>query len=241
MQHAGVNFGMRRKRGINFTEADSRQLEKIRKIAKIAAQIFSSKGFLATSLDDIAAGAKLTKGGVYHYFNSKDEILYFICSTYVDMDLEGLEQSLAQLSESREKIKFIIDHHIEHYSVHSYAAKTLLHESYNLRPKYLKEIRARERRYFEIVSKAIFDFLGGKATKELVTTLSFTLFGMMNWIYKWYDPKGGIKPKELSQIIYEIFVAGMEYSALVREQYDDNRAGSATRLHSMRNAIYKEN
>jgi hypothetical protein len=72
----GVNFGMRRKRGINFTEADSRQLEKIRKIAKIAAQIFSSKGFLATSLDDIAAGAKLTKGGVYHYFNSNAEILF---------------------------------------------------------------------------------------------------------------------------------------------------------------------
>ena len=59
---------------------------------KASAQLFASRGYIETSVDDIAAAANVTKGGVYHYFASKTEILYFICSTYVDLDPKDLEQ-----------------------------------------------------------------------------------------------------------------------------------------------------
>src|SRR5208283_2333097 len=115
------------RKGIAFARADERQIRRINALAKASAQLFASKGYIETSVDDIAAAASVTKGGVYHYFASKTEILYFICSTYVDLDLEGLEQSLAGLKESAEKIKFIVSHHIDHYARHAPAAKTLLH------------------------------------------------------------------------------------------------------------------
>ena len=202
------------RRGIDLAKADPRQAKRINSIAKVAAQLFSTRGYLETSVDDIASAAKVTKGGIYHYFASKDEILYFISSTYVDLDREGLEKSLAGISDASEKIRFIVSHHIEHYTTHASAAKTLLHESYNLSPKYLKEVRARERWYFEIVSGVIADFMGDRSTKERATVLAFTLFGMMNWIYKWYDPKGAIRPGELSRLIYDLFTKGMEHSIL---------------------------
>lgn len=205
---------MRVKKGISLYTTDQKQLKRINAIAKVGAELFSTKGYLETSMDDIAAAAKTTKGGIYHYFASKTEILYLICSTYIDLDLGNLEQSLSVLENSADKIKFIVSHHIEHYTTHAYAAKTLLHESYNLPPKYLKEITARERRYYAIVSGVISDFLGPGARKEVVTALSFTLFGMLNWIYKWYNPKGGINAKELSQLVYEIFTGGAMNSAL---------------------------
>jgi AcrR family transcriptional regulator len=202
------------KRGIRIEKADSKQMKRVNAIAKVSAQLFGIKGYLQTSMDDIAAAAKVTKGGVYHYFPNKTEILYFICSTYVDLDLAGLEQSLSGLQMSAEKIKFIVFRHIHHYVNHTAAAKTLLNEAYNLSPKYLREVRARERRYFEIVSGVISEFLGAKANKDLVTTLAFTLFGMMNWIYSWYNPKGAMKPEELSQLIYEVFTSGIKHSIL---------------------------
>ena len=205
---------MKAKKSISLHTTDQKQLKRVNAIAKASAELFSTKGYLETSIDDIAAAAKTTKGGIYHYFASKTEILYLICSTYIDLDLGNLEQSLSVLGNSADKIKFIISHHVEHYTNHAYAAKTLLHESYNLPPKYLKEVTARERRYYEIVSGVISDFLGPEARKEVVTALSFTLFGMLNWIYKWYNPKGGIKAKELSQLIYEIFTGGAMNSAL---------------------------
>jgi len=207
---------MKAKKSISLYTTDQKQLKRINVIAKASAELFSTKGYLETSMDDIAAAAKTTKGGVYHYFASKTEILYLICSTYIDLDLGGLEQTLSILDSNSDKIKFIISHHIEHYTTHSYAAKTLLHESYNLPPKYLKEVTARERRYYEIVSGVISDFVGPGARKEVVTALSFTLFGMLNWIYKWYNPKGGIRAKELSQLIFEIFTTGTMNSALAK-------------------------
>jgi len=205
---------MLRKRRISIEKANPKQTKRIYAIAKVSTQLFSTKSYIETSMDDIAAAAKVTKGGVYHYFPSKTEILYFICSTYVDLDLEGLEQSLSGFQKSAEKIKFIVFRHINHYATHATAAKTLLNEAYNLPPKYLREVRARERRYFEIVSGVISEFLGTKSRKDLTTALAFTLFGMMNWIYSWYDPKGDMKPEELSQLIYEVFTSGIRNSIL---------------------------
>ena len=125
------------------------------KIAGGAAELFGTKGYLETSMDDIAAAARVTKGGVYHYFGSKTEILYFICSTYVDIDLENLEQSLTGIQKGVEKIKFITFRHIEHYAAHEYAAKTLLNEAYCLPPKYFKQVKEREKQYFRIVTGSL--------------------------------------------------------------------------------------
>jgi AcrR family transcriptional regulator len=205
---------MAAKKGISLDAADPKQRKRINTIVKVSAELFSTKGYLETSVDDIAAAAEITKGAVYYYFESKTEILYLICSTYVDLDLENLEQSLAGLEGGAEKIRFIVFNHINHYATHAAAAKVLLHESYSLPPKYLKEVRAREKRYYRIVSRVISEFLGEKARKEVVTTLAFTLFGMMNWIYSWYNPKDAIKPEELSRLIYEVFKNGVINSDL---------------------------
>jgi AcrR family transcriptional regulator len=203
-----------KKKGIRFDTADPKQGRRIMKIAGVAAELFGTKGYLETSMDDIAAAAKVTKGGVYHYFGSKTEILYFICSTYVDLDLENLEESLTGIDESVDKIKFIIFRHIEHYATHEYAAKTLLNEAYCLPSKYFKQVKEREKQYLRIVTRVLSEYHGPRAEKDIVTALAFTLFGMVNWIYSWYDPRKSLKPKELSNLIFEIFTKGMNGAVL---------------------------
>jgi len=61
-------------------------------IGEAAAQLFNERGYLETSMDDIAAAANLSKGGIYHYFFSKSEILYFISTNYIDLLLKYLYQ-----------------------------------------------------------------------------------------------------------------------------------------------------
>ena len=70
---------MKRKKGIAFDKANAKQIKRINAIAKVSADLFSAKGYLETSMGDIAEAAKVTKGGVYHYFGTKTEILYYIC------------------------------------------------------------------------------------------------------------------------------------------------------------------
>ncbi|MBM4276807.1 MAG: TetR/AcrR family transcriptional regulator [Deltaproteobacteria bacterium] len=198
------------KRGIQFDTADPKHRQRIIKISEVAAELFGTKGYLETSIDDIAAAARVTKGGVYYYFKSKAEILYFICSTYVDTDMESLEQSLKRFDASIEKIKFIVFRHIEHYSMYEYSAKTLLNESYCLPTRYFKRVKSREREYLQIVKSVLSEYLGPGVKKSVITALAFSLFGLLNWIYSWYDPKKSLKPKELSNIIFQLFVNGIK-------------------------------
>ena len=160
-------------------------------------------------MDEIAAAAKVTKGGIYHYFGSKTDILYFICSTYVDLDLKNLEHFLESVEGVSEKIRFIIFRHINHYATHVFSAKTLLNEAYNLPLRRFREVKAREKRYFSIVSSVLSQSPGAGGGKDVITALTFTLFGMMNWIYSWYDPKGSMKPDELSRLVYSVFTSGV--------------------------------
>jgi AcrR family transcriptional regulator len=127
----------------NFNKAAPKQIKKINFIARVSSQLFATKGYLETSMEDIAAAAKVTKGGIYHYFASKSDVLYFICSTYIELDLENLEKSLRRIETTSEKIKFIIFRHIEHYTTHVFSAKTLLHEASNL-PRSAGPVRTSE-------------------------------------------------------------------------------------------------
>jgi AcrR family transcriptional regulator len=203
-----------KRKGILFHSADPRQGRRILKLARVAAELFGTKGYLETSIDDIAAAARVTKGGVYHYFASKAEILYFICSTYVDLDLENLEQSLTGIKKSTDKIKFIIFRHVSHYAATEDGARTLLHEAHCLPPRYFKQVKEREKQYFRIVSGVLSEYLGPGASKDIVTALSFTLFGMLNWIYSWYDPRKPLNPGELSTLIFEVFTKGVLRASL---------------------------
>jgi len=197
------------RRGISLEKADLKQMKRINAIAKVSSQLFAEKGFLETSMDEIAAAAKVTKGGIYHYFGSKTDILYFICSAYVELDLENLEHALESVEGVNEKIWFIIYRHINHYATHVFSAKTLLNEAYNLPLRRFREVKAREKRYFSIVSGVLSQSPAAGDRKDVITALTFTLFGMMNWPYSWYDPKGSLKPEELSRLVYDVFTSGV--------------------------------
>ena len=179
------------------------------RICKTAAKLFNKRGYLETSMNDIAAKAKMSKGGVYHYFTSKDQILYFILSNYMDLILADLEQELSQIESNVSKVKFIISRHINLYTKNLSEAKTLLHEA-NCLPKNKFEIIAgKQRKYFQIVSRVVRESFEKPIPKDKLTALTFLLFGMCNWIYSWYDPKGSVTPQELSDLIYDIFLKGM--------------------------------
>src|SRR4030043_243470 len=117
-----------------------KELGKMTNIAKAAVKLFDEKGYLETSMDDISTATKLSKGGIYHYFSSKNEILYFISTNFMGLLLKNLEQELKGIEDNFEKIQFIISRHIGFYTKYIADAKTTLHEGHLLPPEYLKII-----------------------------------------------------------------------------------------------------
>ncbi|MCX7856379.1 MAG: TetR/AcrR family transcriptional regulator [Deltaproteobacteria bacterium] len=181
----------------------------VKNVLNAAASLFSRKGYLETTIDEIAVAAGITKGGIYYYFDSKADILYSICSSYIDNDIDVLEQIVDSISSYEDKLRYIVKNHITHYSRQQNFAKTLLHESYNLPKSLLQEIKKKERKYYEMVLNIINGILGENVERELATAVTFSLFAMMNWIYKWYNPRGSLKPDKLSEIVFNLFMNGV--------------------------------
>jgi len=186
-----------------------KELGKMTNIAKAAVKLFDEKGYLETSMDDISMAAKLSKGGIYHYFSSKNEILYFISTNFMAILLKDLEQELGKIEDNLSKIQFIISRHIGFYTKYIAEAKTTLHEGHLLPPAYFKIIGEQEKQYHQIVSRVLSELLGGQVSKDQLKVLTFILFGTCNGIYYWYDPKGSVTPEELSKIISDILCRGL--------------------------------
>jgi AcrR family transcriptional regulator len=205
-QIQSFNLGIMKKDSVGLKKNENTQLVRI---GKVAAKLFNEKGYLETSLKEISAAARLSKGGIYHYFSSKNEILYFILSNYMDITLEGLEQKLSEIEGAFPKIKFIVSRHIDLYVRYLAESKILLHEAHCLPKKHYKIIAGKEKKYYQIVARVLSDFFENRIPKHELTALTFSLFGMCNWIYSWYNPKGPITPQKLSEIIYVSFYKGI--------------------------------
>jgi TetR/AcrR family transcriptional regulator len=189
---------------------DKKEPARALKIARAAARLFSRKGYLDTTMDEIATAAKVSKGGMYYYFPGKTDVLFFILSNYMDLVLAGLTSDLSEIHGGEEKLKFLIVRHIRLYATHVHEAKVLLHDAHCLSPKQFKMIADKERTYYRVVKQVLKESFGTRMKEAQLTSTTFILFGMCNWIYAWYNPKGSIAPRELSALIYRIFIGGTQ-------------------------------
>lgn len=187
----------------------SKSDKKIVTIANTAAKLFSGKGYVATSMEDVAAAAKISKGSIYYYFSTKDVILDYILSTFMDAVLENAEHDLQEINDPEERIRIMILRHVTTYTGDMYLARTLMQEAHNLPAAKHRKIKVKEREYFRIVFGALSSYLNNDADKDLLTVLTFNLLGMCNWLFSWYDPKKTIDPEQLARLIFDTFMNGL--------------------------------
>jgi TetR/AcrR family transcriptional regulator, cholesterol catabolism regulator len=197
---------MRRKQDVHNSKADDKKAA----IEKVAANLFSRKSYLETSLKDVADAAGLSKGGIYHYFSSKDEVLYSVLNRFMSEGVEELEKKLQNITDSHSRLLCIISHIIEQYANDSRAAKTLLYDLRLLAPDDFEAIAKKQKRYLSLSTDTLKECLGERADDKDLTSIAFMLMGMCTWVYTWYKPDGPIAPKHLAQIIYDIFVTGID-------------------------------
>ena len=181
--------------------------KKMEMICRKAARVFSTNGFSSSSLMDVSRACGLSKGGIYHYFSSKEELLFTLTDTYMDILLYGLENELRKIPDPKEQIRFFIRRHIDSYCKNVHETRIIIHGFNDFSPGNRKSVKKKTRRYIDILRTAIDAFFEDFAVSAVKRKIAiYSLLGMFNWIYWWYDPKGVITPAELSEEIYRIFL-----------------------------------
>jgi TetR/AcrR family transcriptional regulator, cholesterol catabolism regulator len=188
------------------TATDSRQ-----DILETAARLFQQQGYDATSMNDVAAALKLSKGGLYHHFQSKDEILFNLMNHAMDITQERVVNAVRGIADPERRLREVIRLHIGVVlSAADREITVMLHENHPLPPALRKRINARKKEYIHFVESLIAEVQSARQSKSGVSprAAAFALLGMINWIYQWYHPEGALQEKILAEQYTEIFFSG---------------------------------
>src|SRR5262249_36797085 len=82
------------------TTADPRQ-----EILRTSARLFQQQGYDGTSMNDVASALKLSKGGLYHHFQSKDEILFELMNHAMDITEERVIAPVKTIPNPEERLR----------------------------------------------------------------------------------------------------------------------------------------
>ena len=186
--------------------ADPRQ-----EILRAAARLFQQQGYDATSMNDVAAALKLSKGGLYHHFQSKDEILFDLMNHAMDITEERVINPVKAIADPEERLRMLIRRHIAVVlSERDREITVMLHENHPLSPTLRKRINARKKDYVHFLENLIAEVQRARGSKGTVTAraAAFAVLGMINWIYQWYSPEGSLQEESLAQQYTEILFQG---------------------------------
>jgi len=186
--------------------ADPRQ-----EILRTSARLFQQQGYDGTSMNDVAAALKLSKGGLYHHFQSKDEILFELMNHAMDITEQRVVAPVKAIPHPEERLRTLIRRHIAVVlSERDREITVMLHENHPLPPSLRKRINARKKDYVHFVENLIAEVQRGRGATPSITprAASFALLGMINWVYQWYRPEGPLDEESLVRQYTEIFLKG---------------------------------
>ena len=174
-------------------------------IYRVAAEIMCQKGYEATSMNDIAEAAGLTKAGIYHYIRGKEDLLFEIMNYAMDVVDQGIIAHASQVEDAEQRLRDIIERHARSVLEGVGALTIVLEEMTALTPAHRRVITARKRAYFEFIRGTLEQLAReGKLREVNPTIAAFSLLGMILWISRWYRRDGSISVTDALRDYVEI-------------------------------------
>ena len=179
-------------------------------ILRHATEVFCEKGFAAASIRDISRASGTSLAGLYYYFKSKDHLLFLIQQEAFSTLTTSLEEKLAGVSGPEQAIRTFIENHVEQFVGNPKQAQVLSHESDTLKGPYQAEIAALKKKYYRQCLTIVEQLKSTRQLQGINSRLAvLSLFGMMNWIYTWYNPSVDGDWKEIAGQMSSIFLQGV--------------------------------
>ena len=199
----------RRRSARAVRRAETRFDRRLAKILAHATNVFYEKGYEGASMRDLSRSSGMSLAGLYYYFESKEKLLYLIQKHTFTTIVERLRQRLAKVSAPEERIRIFILNHLEYFLANQKGMKVLSHEDEVLKNSFGAEIAAIKREYYRTCVELLDDLKRAKGLQFSSRSAVLSLFGMMNWIYTWYNPRVDGNAQQLAQSMGDIFLFGV--------------------------------
>ncbi len=192
-----------------MANANTNKDQKLDALLSAAARVFAERGYHQTSMRDLARASGVSLAGLYYYVESKEELLYLIQRRNFERVIAGMRERLIDATDPVDRLMKFIDNHLDYFASHMAEMKVLSHEAGALSGEALSTVEEMKREYVRALMDILADIeeTHGPAHANR-RVAAYSLFGMMNWIYNWYDPLGDLGVELLAQNIGRIFLGG---------------------------------
>lgn len=192
-------------------EARESYEHRVSHILDAATLVFARLGYEKASMRAVASAAGVSLAGLYHYFDGKEKILFLIQFRTFAALVNNLREKLHGVTDPVEQLRVAVRAHVAHFVANMAALKVCSHELDLLTGDSYEETRRLRREYYELVRGIIDRILDRSGTvaslDRHVATMS--LFGTLNWLYRWYDPKRGPSIAVVARQITDQFLGGI--------------------------------
>jgi AcrR family transcriptional regulator len=196
---------------VNYTAGVRPKQKAVRdQILRTAADLFRERGFPATTLDDIARPLGMSKASLYTYFRAKEEILAAISQETIESFTRELSLVLGSALSPEDKLRRIVRQHVRFVIANRSFLTVFFSEEPNLPARFARALAARKDRYDKGVESVIAEGIRRGAFRDVPPRLVvFGLLGMVNWLYKWYNPRGRWGAEEISSAFLSMVEDGL--------------------------------
>ena len=180
-------------------------------IMDTAVKLFAKKGYHATSISDISEAVGLGRGALYYYIQSKEDLLWEIHNLRVNPLLEATIQLEQQSLTPEEKLRELSRQLIETITTYLPYMIVFYREMAALAPERLAELVEKRRAYEDSIERILCAGVeSGDWEIENPRMCVLAFLGMYNWTFQWYNPQGPMKPDEIADTFFQLFLNGIK-------------------------------
>src|SRR3981081_4564578 len=174
-----------------------------------ATEVFCKKGYEGASMRDLSRATGMSLAGLYYYFESKERLLFLIQKHTFTTILEKLKALLENVTDPEQRIRLFILNHLEYFVSNQQGLKVLSHEDDSLKNGFGTEIAGIKREYYRLCLGQLEELRRKRDLDFNPRTAVMSLFGMVNWIYTWYNPRVDGNAAALAAQMSDIFLNGI--------------------------------
>ena len=158
---------------------------------------------------DLSRASGMSLAGLYYYFESKERLLFLIQKHTFSTIVLRLKARLEGVSDPEKQIRIFILNHLEYFLANPASMKVLSHEADVLKNGFASEVAAIKREYYRICVGLLDDLKRDRGLEFSTRIAVLSLFGMMNWIYTWHNPRVDADPEQIAREMGDIFLRGV--------------------------------
>lgn len=179
-------------------------------ILRAAADLFRERGYPASTVELIAARLGMSKASLYTHFRAKEEMLAAISRETIEAFTRDLSLVLASRLDPADKLRRIVRQHARFVIANRSFLTVFFGEEANLPTRFVRALAAQKDRYDKGVERIVLDGIRRGVFRDIPPRLVvFAVLGMVNWMHKWYNPRGRWGAEEISDAFLSLIEGGL--------------------------------